>query len=320
MQKRVGIALFSAFAVLAVGAGNWACSSSGKQVSGTGGESGEGGGGDSGSGGSGGSSGSGGKGGDSGKGGSGGTGGDSGSGGTGGSAGTGGTGTGGDTGGSGGTGGDTGGSGGTGGDTGGSGGTGGAEADGGVDSGAGGTGGTDTGALKFDLLGLNPVGYKNWKAPTFPKPMCNGGGNHSPAMQWSGAVPAGTMSWAITMIDTNVTVTAGQPVVPNDHVKVHFSFYDIPLATRALKADLPHTATIPDPAGMKASRNFNANEYGWFGPGAGGDPHIYKISLWPINVAKLTTDGSQMGTYTAITKAAVGKPVDFIAVGTINGL
>ena len=279
MQKRVGLALFS---VLALGTANFACSGGTGHPSNTGGSGGE-----------------------------------EDTGGTGGSTGgSGGSSTGGKGGATGGSGGETGGSGGsTGGSGGSTGGSGGSKADGGTDSGAGGSAG---GELTFNALGLNPSGTKMYMAPSFTAAMSNGGGNHSPAMEWSGAVPAGTKSWAITLIDTNVTVQAGKPVVPNNFVKVHFSYYDIPLATRSLKADLPRAATIPDPAGMKASATFKGN--GWFGPGAGGAPHIYKLSLWPLGVDTLAGAGAQQATYDAIVKAALGKPVVLVIVGTNDGI
>jgi phosphatidylethanolamine-binding protein (PEBP) family uncharacterized protein len=317
---------------LALGVGSLACSSN-EGGGGTGGSSSTGG-----RGGSGGSSSTGGRGGSTGGSSSTGgtTGGSSSTGGSGGSAGTGGStggtsgsggsaGTGGSTGGTGGSTGGTGGSAGTGGSGGSTGGTGGSSTDGAAadkaGDGAGGTAdmGGQTGALMFNALGLNPTGTKGYMAPSFPRAMSNGGGNHSPAMEWTGEAPAGTKSWAITLIDTNKTVQAGQPVVPNTFVKVHFSYYDIPLATRSLKADLPRTANIPDPAGMKASATFNGGR-GWFGPGAGPPPHIYILSLWALNVDALPGGGSQQGTYDAIVKAAIGQPIKLVVVGTNDGI
>jgi hypothetical protein len=70
---------------------------------------------------------------------------------------------------------------------------------------------------------------------------------------------------------------------------------------------------------MKASATFNGG-HGWFGPGAGGDPHIYKLSLWPLGVEALGGSGAQQGTYDAIVKAAVGKPVVLVIVGTNAGI
>lgn len=301
MHKRNRLAYLGVLSLLAVGAGNWACSSSpGRSNGGAGGEEETGGSGVTG--GKGGST-TGGKGGSA-------TGGSPGTGGsTGGSPGTGGSPA---TGGSPGTGGS-----GTGGSTGGSGGGGsGGAPDGGAAPDGG--GGGDTGPLVFNAIGLNPSGFKMYMAPSFTRAQSNGGGNHSPAMEWSGEVPAGTKSWAITLIDTNKTVQAGQPVVPNTFVKVHFSYYDIPLATRSLKADLPRTAMIPEPAGMRASATFSGN--GWFGPGAGPPPHIYVLSLWALNVEKLAGAGAQQATYDAIVKAAIGKPVTLVVVGTNAGI
>jgi phosphatidylethanolamine-binding protein (PEBP) family uncharacterized protein len=306
MKKRFGLALFS---VLAIGSAQWACSGGGGgHPSDTGGAGGEDTGGSTGT--TGGSTGS--TGGKTGTGGSTSTGGASG-GNTGGAGDTGGAG-GSNTGGAGDTGGAGGSTGGAGGSTGGAGGSTGGMGGGG----GGGMGGDAGGPLKFNALGLNPTGTKMYMAPSFPKAMSNGGGNHSPAMEWTGDAPAGTKSWAITLIDTNKTVQPGQTVTPNTFVKVHFSYYDIPLATRSLKADLPRSMTIPDPAGMKASATFSGA--GWFGPGAGGDPHIYILSLWALNVDKLAGGGPQQGTYDAIVKAAIGQPIKLVIVGTNNGI
>jgi phosphatidylethanolamine-binding protein (PEBP) family uncharacterized protein len=186
--------------------------------------------------------------------------------------------------------------------------------------GAGGSG--ESGPLTFSLLGLKDMAASGFKAPAFPRAMSHGGGDHSPAIEWSGSVPAGTKSWAITMIDTNKTVKAGQTVDPKGGgLKPHFAYYDIPLAVRSLKADLPHTAMLPDPAGMKASANFTPGGFGWFGPGAGGDPHIYIITLWAIGVDTIPkSPTAQMAAYNAIKAASVGMPVEFVAVGTNNGI
>jgi phosphatidylethanolamine-binding protein (PEBP) family uncharacterized protein len=205
----------------------------------------------------------------------------------------------------------------TGGANGGSlGGAGGSSSDGG---GTAETGSTDSGPLVFKITDFDPPGAKGYMGFTIPKVNSLGGGNHSPAMEWSGAVPAGAKSWAITMIDTTTAPNKTQPVKAGSGTKVHFAFFDIPIATRSLKKDLPHMAMIPDPAGMKASGSFN-NTVGWFGPGGGLS--IYVITLRALDVDALTevkAGADQKATAAAIAKHTIGM-AEVVAVGNTPGI
>jgi phosphatidylethanolamine-binding protein (PEBP) family uncharacterized protein len=276
MQKD-RLALFALITTVGFAGANWACSSADGKSGNTGG--------------------SGGAGGTSGSGGSGGTGGTAGSGGTGGTGGTGGFGAGGSSGsgGSGGSGGTagSGGSGGSGGaaGSGGSGGSGGAGGSGG--SGPSADGGADVGSpdgrtpadgavgalvltgSDFGMMG-NRICFKSGQTKNT--------GNQSPPLSWSGEPPAGTMSYAISLFDTNGPTT-------------HWVMWDIPVTEMMLAPKLPKGVmpAAPAPAGSTQRGSGFAGgtaNPGYFGPGAGGGARKYDFRLWPIKVAKLTVPGN----------------------------
>jgi len=94
--------------------------------------------------------------------------------------------------------------------------------------------------------------------------------NQSPALAWDG-VPAGTMSFAISMFDATMRNT-------------HWILWDIPMSTMMLPANLPRGAMPATPAGATQKSAFGGTP-GYEGPGAG--PGNYEIELWALNVAKL---------------------------------
>lgn len=104
-------------------------------------------------------------------------------------------------------------------------------------------------------------------------PRC-GGRNVSPQLSWSGA-PAGTKSFAVTMID-----------------------HDVPPAdfTHWLVVGLPPTATslaqgARPPAPARALRNgFGEAAYGGPCPPAGTGVHHYELTVWAMPTASVSVD------------------------------
>jgi Raf kinase inhibitor-like YbhB/YbcL family protein len=271
MQKRVGLAVFSSLAILAIGTGNWACSSSpGKTTGGTGGEEETGGssGGDTGgktgttggkSGSTGGSSGS--------------TGGSSGS--TGGSSGS----TGGSSGSTGGSSGSTGGSsgstGGSSGSTGGSSGT--------TDAGAP-DGGMTGGSLTLNQTGgFTMMGGKLY----FMSSATHFDGDHSPPLNWTGA-PAAAKSFAVSLVDYSEQQAQGG--------KSHWVLWDIPATVTMLPADLQKASPLTMPMELAGAKQINlTGGKSYFGPGAGGS-RPYRFTIWALDIEKLPNDATALNT------------------------
>jgi phosphatidylethanolamine-binding protein (PEBP) family uncharacterized protein len=108
----------------------------------------------------------------------------------------------------------------------------------------------------------------------------NTGTNQSPMLVWTGAPPAGTMSWAISLYDTTGKTT-------------HWVMWDIPLSTTMLPGMLPKGVMPAAPAPMGSVQRGSTfaggtTNPGYFGPGAGGAARRYEFQLWPIKTAKLT--------------------------------
>ncbi|HEY2904061.1 MAG TPA: YbhB/YbcL family Raf kinase inhibitor-like protein [Polyangia bacterium] len=238
----------------------------------------------------------------------GGSGGSGGTNGSGGASGTGGAGTGGSgTGGASGTGGSTG-TGGTG-----TGGSGGSVVDASVDASGDANGGMDTasndsgtdvvaGPLTMTSTSLKMMG------PNLVFPAANSAPmNMSPALAWTG-VPAGTLSFAISMYDVTMTNT-------------HWILWDIPASLTMLPAGLPRGAMPTNPAGASQKDAFN-NTAGWEGPG-GGSVDNYELEIWALNVAKLPNSiaGQSLNTMHS-TGLATAKIASFTikAQGKVNGL
>ena len=107
---------------------------------------------------------------------------------------------------------------------------------------------------------------------------CNGG-NHSPALAWSGA-PEGTRSYAVTIFD---------PDAPTGHGWWHWLAYDLPARTRSLPEDAGGTNGAALPAGARQARNdFGSIGYGGACPPAGDKPHRYVVTVYALPVVRLT--------------------------------
>ncbi|MEA2700420.1 MAG: hypothetical protein QOI66_4691 [Myxococcales bacterium] len=126
-------------------------------------------------------------------------------------------------------------------------------------------GDASTGALTFKSSTLTMMGNNLALPASASAPM-----NQSPALAWDG-VPAGTMSFAISMFDATMKNT-------------HWILWDIPVSTMMLPANLPRGAMPTNPAGATQKSAFGGTP-GYEGPGAG--PGNYEIELWALNVAKL---------------------------------
>jgi len=102
------------------------------------------------------------------------------------------------------------------------------------------------------------------------------GVNTSPPLTWT-AGPSGTMSYALSLTDTN-------------NAAVHWIIWDIPAATTSLAAALPAGSPLATPAGAKQMHYavfFTAGtDYRGPCPGANG-PHTYRFQVSAIPTATL---------------------------------
>ncbi len=99
-----------------------------------------------------------------------------------------------------------------------------------------------------------------------------GGGNHAPALSWSGA-PDGTRSFAVTLFDPDARHGGGW---------WHWVVFDIP----ADAGGLPAGGILP-PGATQARNDFGSAEYGGPCPPAGDTPHHYQLTVWALDVAHL---------------------------------
>jgi Raf kinase inhibitor-like YbhB/YbcL family protein len=131
------------------------------------------------------------------------------------------------------------------------------------------------------------------------------GGNHSPALSWSGA-PKGTKSFAITMFD---------PDAPTGSGFWHWIVFDIPPDMHSLPADAGAQGSPALPQGAGEGRNdYGFSYYGGPCPPP-GPAHHYHITVYAVKVAKLPLDANSSG-------AVVGFNLHFntLAKGQIVGL
>jgi Raf kinase inhibitor-like YbhB/YbcL family protein len=164
--------------------------------------------------------------------------------------------------------------------------------------------------IKVEGLDMSP----KYDAPVFPKTASHPA-DMSPAISWTG-MPDGTKSFAVSMIDTGQT--NGMKVTPGGGTKAHWVYFDIPTTATGLPANLPHTATLTDPAGTKTTKF--AGGTGYFGPGA-GTVNIYAITVWALKVPTLgAAAGVASATaYGMLQANSLGKAT-FIVVGKLDGL
>jgi Raf kinase inhibitor-like YbhB/YbcL family protein len=108
---------------------------------------------------------------------------------------------------------------------------------------------------------------------------------HSPAVSWS-AGPAGTVSYAVTIID------------PDAHDFVHWAVLDLPPSTTSLAEGLSPGGALP--AGARELDNgFGKSGYGGPCPPT-GSTHHYVLTVWavrdhPAGIADLARDAVASG-------------------------
>ncbi|HEX7348437.1 MAG TPA: YbhB/YbcL family Raf kinase inhibitor-like protein [Rhodanobacteraceae bacterium] len=102
-----------------------------------------------------------------------------------------------------------------------------------------------------------------------------GGGNQSPPLRWAGA-PAGTRSYAVSMIDTDV---------PGGFW--HWIAFDISIGAHGLNAGAgtPHSGNAPGDT-VQLKNDFGNAGYSGPCPPA-GKPHHYVITVYALNVPEL---------------------------------
>ena len=134
---------------------------------------------------------------------------------------------------------------------------------------------------------------------------CNGR-NISPALSWSGE-PAGTQSFALTMVDTDAR---------NGRGWWHWSLFNIPASVHGLAAGAGSEGSKNLPAGAIQGRtDFGFSHYGGPCPPVGDHPHHYEIRVYALKVTSLPLDetaasaqvGSSLRANTLATAKIVGR-------------
>jgi Raf kinase inhibitor-like YbhB/YbcL family protein len=134
---------------------------------------------------------------------------------------------------------------------------------------------------------------------------CNGQ-NISPALNWSGE-PAGTQSFALTMVDTDARSGRGW---------WHWSVFNIPASVHGLAAGTGSEGSKDLPVGAIQGRtDFGFSHYGGPCPPVGEHAHHYEITVYALKVPSLPLDetalgaqvGSSLGANTLATAKIVGR-------------
>jgi Raf kinase inhibitor-like YbhB/YbcL family protein len=109
---------------------------------------------------------------------------------------------------------------------------------------------------------------------------CNGQ-NVSPALSW-GSEPAGTQSFALTMIDTDARNGGGW---------WHWSVFNIPASVHGLAAGAGSENSKDLPTGAIQGRtDFGFSHYGGPCPPVGDHAHHYEITVYALKVPSLSLD------------------------------
>jgi Raf kinase inhibitor-like YbhB/YbcL family protein len=105
------------------------------------------------------------------------------------------------------------------------------------------------------------------------------GGNHSPALQWSGA-PPGTKSFAVTMYD---------PYKPPQSGWWHWIVYDLPAGAAGLARDAGKAGTGLPVGARQGTPDGDAPQPHYYGPcpDQGDPPHHYVITVYALSVDHL---------------------------------
>src|SRR5271168_3932748 len=132
---------------------------------------------------------------------------------------------------------------------------------------------------------------------------CNGQ-NISPALNWSGE-PAGTQSFALTMVDTDAR---------NGRGWWHWSLFNIPVSVHGLAAGAGSESSKDLPAGAIQGRtDFGFSHYGGPCPPVGDHAHHYEIAVYALKLPSLpldeTASGAQVGSSLGVSALATAKIV-----------
>lgn len=112
------------------------------------------------------------------------------------------------------------------------------------------------------------------------------GQNVSPALNW-GAEPAGTKSFAVTMIDTDARNGTGW---------WHWSMFNIPASVHGLAAGAGSENSKDLPAGAIQGRtDFGFSHYGGPCPPVGEHAHHYEITVYALKIPSLPLDATASG-------------------------
>jgi Raf kinase inhibitor-like YbhB/YbcL family protein len=114
---------------------------------------------------------------------------------------------------------------------------------------------------------------------------CNGQ-NVSPALTWAGE-PAGTQSFALTMVDTDAR---------NGRGWWHWSVFNMPASVHGLAASAGSEGSKDLPAGALQGRtDFGFSHYGGPCPPVGDHAHHYEITVYALKVPSLPLDETVSG-------------------------
>lgn len=122
-------------------------------------------------------------------------------------------------------------------------------------------------------------------AQVFNQDGCTGG-DHSPALSWSGA-PAGTKSFAVTIYD---------PDAPTGGGWWHWTVFNIPADVHSLPEDAGAGGSSLLPKGAEEGlTDFGFSHYGGPCPPVGNPPHHYHITVFAVKVATLPLNAKSSG-------------------------
>ncbi len=132
---------------------------------------------------------------------------------------------------------------------------------------------------------------------------CNGQ-NVSPALSWSGE-PAGTQSFALTMVDTDAR---------NGRGWWHWSMFNIPASVHGLAAGAGSEGSKDLPAdAIQGRTDFGFSHYGGPCPPVGDHAHHYQITVYALKVSSVpldeTASGAEVGSRLGATALATAKIV-----------
>jgi len=126
------------------------------------------------------------------------------------------------------------------------------------------------------------------------------GRNVSPALVWSGE-PAGTQSFAVTMVDTDARNGAGW---------WHWSVFNIPASVHGLAAGAGSEGSGDLPAGAVQGRtDYGFSHYGGPCPPVGDHAHHYEVTVYALKVSSLPLDKTAPG-------PAIASSLDSVALAT----